>query len=189
MCLTSIRKKASWLLGRAADMDSQKQEFWKEAILKEKIVRLNWFRDNWIKPKLVKKVGEKRGMKLPQINEPQREAKPVKTLTTEGAQVKSRDEKVIIDVMRPVSGETRDVLYDGFSEEETGRYKYLLLRKRKDPEVKYLYPITSNWQYGWGLGDMNKTYVPMYAFNAIVKESFFRKNGVFPRSATSDTVA
>lgn len=38
-------------------------------------------------------------------------------------------------------------------------------------------------------GDMNKTYVPMYAFNAIVKESFFRKNGVFPRSATSDTVA
>lgn len=140
-------------------MDSQKQEFWKEAILKEKIVRLNWFRDNWIKPKLVKKVGEKRGMKLPQINEPQREAKPLKTLTRDGAQVKSRDEKVLIDVMRPVSGETRDVLYDGFSLEETGRYKYLLLRKQKDPEVKYLYPITSNWQYGWGLGKKQKHFL------------------------------
>lgn len=169
-------------------MDSQKQEFWKEAILKEKLLRLNWFRDNWTKhPKSLKKVGEKRRVKLPKIAEPQHDAKPAKqTLRDQGMK---RDEKVSIDVMRPVSEQSRDVLYDGFSKEETGRYKYLLLRKRKDPEEKYPYPITNNWQYGWGLGDMNKAYVPMHALTAIVRESFFRKNGIFPLSSNSDTVA
>ena len=41
----------------------------------------------------------------------------------------------------------------------------------------------------WFVGDMTKANVPMYAKNAIVRESFFRKNGIFPRISSSDTVA
>ena len=131
-------------------MDSQKVDFWKEAILRENLTRLNWFRQNWVKhPKLPPK---ERKVKFPEVTEPPGENKSFQRETTDLSGPKRLDTLSDMNVMRPVSSETRSELYQGFSREETGRYKYLILRKRKSPEDKYNYPITSSWQYGWGLG-------------------------------------
>lgn len=133
-------------------MDSQKQDFWKEAILKENLLRLNWFRQNWVKHP--KPPVRERKVKLPKVPEIAGEKSALsETTDVQVAKPKQLDNLSDINVMRPVSSETRTELYQGFSKEETGRYRYLLLRKRKNPEDKYLYPITSNWQYGWGLGE------------------------------------
>ncbi|XP_062374402.1 protein SPMIP1-like [Sardina pilchardus] len=169
-------------------MDSQRQDFWKEAVLKENLLRINWFRQNWIKHP--KPPSKERKVKLPNVAEPSGE----KSLQSQITEVKVSNPKPLdpgsdTNIMRPVSSETRTELYKGFTKEETGRYRYLSLRKRKNPEDKYNYPVTSNWQYGWGLGDRNKAHVPIYAKNAIVRESFYRKNGIFPRSSSSDVVA
>ncbi|KAL2102123.1 hypothetical protein ACEWY4_001291 [Coilia grayii] len=171
-------------------MDTQRQDFWKEAILRENLLRLHWFRHNWTKhPKPPPK---ERRVKLPKVTKPPKENnESFQSDTTEFDVPEPRRLEILSDtnVMRPVSQETRSELYKGFSKEETGRYRYLLLRTRKNPEDKYNYPITSNFIYGWGLGDMAKAHVPMHAKNAIVRESFFRKNGIFPRSSSTDIVA
>ncbi|XP_071764329.1 protein SPMIP1-like [Centroberyx gerrardi] len=176
-------------------MDPQMENFWKEAILKENMTRLKWFQHNWSKKtgnNAVQKVGERgMGVKLPKINahQPERDTKPSTTAASTVPQRKKMEEAAGWEVMRPPSGNTRQVLYEGLSKEETGPHKYLLLRKDKSPEEKYLYPITTNWLYGWGLGDVSKPCVPKHGRHIIVRESFYRKNGIFPSiTSNSDTV-
>ncbi|KAJ8006478.1 hypothetical protein DPEC_G00107670 [Dallia pectoralis] len=176
-------------------MDYQKPELWKDIVLKEKMLRLNWFRNNWNKTKQVNQVREKPGVKLPQIKQQkpavklpqikqqQPEVKPTRTVVRKGLRI---NETPPVDVMRPVSRETRDVLYDGFTKEEGGRHKYLHLRKQMSPEDKYTYPITSNSQYGWGQGVMKQAYVPEHAVTGIIRHSFYRKSGIFPRCNATD---
>ncbi|XP_067111166.1 protein SPMIP1-like [Osmerus mordax] len=169
-------------------MDSHIQGFWRESILKENMLRLNWFRDNWTKyHNTPKKVSAKARATLPQIAKPPHEGTPSLPTVKDRGQENNCNQTIL--PMRPVSGETRKVLYDGFSKEQTGRYKYLLMRKAKSPEEKYPYPLTSNCEYGWGLGDTTKAYVPMFALNAIVRDTFYRKNGTFPHSTLSDRLA
>lgn len=133
-------------------MDTQRQDFWKEAIVRENLLRLNWFRHNWVKhPKPPPK---ERRVKLPDVTKTHTETHPKssQSVATECDVHKTKRVEVLSDIMRPVSQETRNELYRGFSKEETGRYRYLLLRTRKNPEHKYSFPITSNLEYGWGLG-------------------------------------
>lgn len=143
-------------------MDPQKESVWKEAVLKENMIRLRWFQRN-LKNKTcnqpVQTAGEKqRGVKLPKITQkPEQRAKPSKTppptRPLRKKVVEEEEEATAYTVMRPPSRHTRQALYEGLSQEETGRHKYLLLRKDKSPEEKYLYPLTHNWLYGWGLGE------------------------------------
>ncbi|XP_015207783.1 protein SPMIP1 [Lepisosteus oculatus] len=178
-------------MAREINMDSQRQEFWKEAILKENLIRLNWQKDFWTKNPRVKAkrtpAKEKR-LKLPRIDAPAKKETNVKKESkienlVEAETKKTTEEVLETGAMRPVSRATREVLYQGISKEETGRYKYLHLRKQQKPEEKYVYPVTSNWQYGWQLGDMTKYGAPVYGLTAIMRDSFFRKNGIFPETS------
>lgn len=56
-------------------------------------------------------------------------------------------------LMRPVSPQSRETLYNGLSEEGKGRSQYLKRRVQKMPEEKFDYPLLSSWEYGWRLGN------------------------------------
>lgn len=55
--------------------------------------------------------------------------------------------------MYPVPPATRALLYEGISHYSQGRYCYLNTRKLDVPEKRYLFPITTNFMYGWQLGE------------------------------------
>lgn len=55
--------------------------------------------------------------------------------------------------MYPVLPATRALLYEGISHDFQGRYRYLNTRKLDIPEMRYLFPITTNFTYGWQLGE------------------------------------
>lgn len=186
---------------RELNMDTQRQNFWKESIDKEATVRLAWHmrfskefadgslrttsktRKGEISPKLI-------SVKLPTRNERHHKAKfKPKNITTKKEKVKTDTNKDDITLpalveMRPVSGQTRNLLYKGFSALGEGRYAYLQARKQKKPENKYEFPITSGWEYGWKITDAMKrssTKAAEFGRTRIVKDSFYRRNGVIPQ--------
>lgn len=72
----------------------------------------------------------------------------------------------------------RKLLYDGFTKEGKGRAQYLSARTAKIPEVKYGFPLTTSWEYGWRLNDVVKEFhAPKYGRSRIVRDSFYRRNG------------
>ena len=90
------------------------------------------------------------------------------------------DPNALLVEMRTVTPAIRSQLYKGFSKEGTGRYAYLQIRKIKKPEDKYDFPITSSWEYGWRLDDVVKEFrAPQFGRSRIVKDSFYRTNGIF----------
>jgi len=92
--------------------------------------------------------------------------------------------------MRPVDEQSRSALYDGFSREGRGRARYLHDRYRHAPDAKFTYPLVSSWEYGWKVGDEMPAYGrPRHARTAIVRDSFFTRNGVaLPCTANPDAV-
>ena len=50
----------------------------------------------------------------------------------------------------------KDLIYDGVSLEQEGRYKNLEVRRKYKPENKYPFPVTSSMNYGWNMYDNNK---------------------------------
>ncbi|KAK6488156.1 protein ATP6V1FNB-like [Huso huso] len=171
-------------MAREVSMTSQRQGFWKEALLKETSIRLAWHRD--IGKKYAKTATRRtHDIKtvlptIPVIKKQEIKEKDV----AEKLRLVQEKMKPVDDLveMRPVSAETKEVLYHGFSKDETGRHKYLQKRKLKKPEEKYTYPLTSNWAYGWDQGHMEKTYVPPHGKSRIVQDTFLRKSGVFSGS-------
>ncbi|PVD24769.1 hypothetical protein C0Q70_15255 [Pomacea canaliculata] len=83
--------------------------------------------------------------------------------------------------MRPASPSTMNVLYDGFTKEGKGRYKYLKLRYEDIPETKFQFPVISSWEYGWHQAqeikkeDIKK---PENGRTANIQNSFYTRNGV-----------
>jgi len=77
--------------------------------------------------------------------------------------------------MRPPSGATKKMLYDGFSKEGLGRKKYLETRKMKKPEERFDYTVTSNWEYGWQ--QTTDLHPPKHGRSRIVRDTFFRTGG------------
>ncbi|MGH0140367.1 UNVERIFIED_CONTAM: hypothetical protein FKN15_042108 [Acipenser sinensis] len=141
-------------------MTSQRQDFWKEALLKETSIRLAWHRD--IGKKYAKTATRRTHdikIKLPTIPVIKKQEIKEKDVAEKLRLVQERKKPVdeLVE-MRPVSAETKEVLYHGFSKDETGRHKYLQKRKLKKPEEKYTYPLTSNWAYGWDQGKICKVY-------------------------------
>lgn len=57
-------------------------------------------------------------------------------------------------LMRPVSPQSRETLYNGLSKEGKGRSQYLTRRMQKMPEERFEYPFLSSWEYGWRLGNI-----------------------------------
>uniref|UniRef100_A0A8C5CB34 Si:ch211-193l2.10 n=1 Tax=Gadus morhua TaxID=8049 RepID=A0A8C5CB34_GADMO len=89
-------------------------------------------------------------------------------------------------LMRPPSPQTREVLYQGSSHYGTGRGLYLRRRGQMRPEEKFEFPLISSWEYGWRLGDFSVCGSPANGRSAVVKNTFYCRNGVFNRPATTD---
>ena len=83
--------------------------------------------------------------------------------------------------MRPSTPTTREYLYDGFTKEGKGRYRYLQQRYRHIPENKYEFPLTSSWEYGWRLSDVIKKEdikKPQFGRTRIVADTFYTRTGI-----------
>ncbi|XP_007908813.2 protein ATP6V1FNB [Callorhinchus milii] len=158
-------------LSRKFNMDTQQQNFWKETINKEKLLSLCWLRRYQPDPcrPPPRKRERRKLFRLPKIEN---------TSVTVS----------IPNDMRPVTPQTRALLYDGFSKEEKGRYQYLKARVSKGPDEKYEYPFTTSWDYGWRLGDMVKYQTPAHGRSAIIQGTFYRKNGIFASQEATDVV-
>ncbi|CAL8402550.1 unnamed protein product [Arctogadus glacialis] len=89
-------------------------------------------------------------------------------------------------LMRPPSPQTREVLYQGSSHYGQGRGLYLRRRGQMRPEEKFEFPLISSWEYGWRLGDFSVCGSPANGRSAVVKNTFYCRNGVFNRPATTD---
>ncbi|XP_039628675.1 protein ATP6V1FNB [Polypterus senegalus] len=92
-----------------------------------------------------------------------------------------------ITLMRSVTPVTKDLIYQGISREGKGRQLYLQRRTVKNPEDKYELPLLSSWDYGWRLGDfVREVKTPINGRSAIVKSTFYARNGIFNFPAPTD---
>ncbi|KAM9707947.1 protein SPMIP1-like [Menidia menidia] len=96
-------------------------------------------------------------------------------------------------LMRPVSPQTRQTLYQDASQPvripERGRSLYLRRRGHIRPEEKFDFPLLSSWEYGWRLGDHNLDYrTPSWARLSVVRSTFYARNGAFSVPSATDTV-
>ncbi|XP_064160252.1 protein SPMIP1 [Anguilla rostrata] len=90
-------------------------------------------------------------------------------------------------LMRPVSPQTKETLYQGFSKEGKGRHLYLRRRVQKGPEDKFDFPLLSSWEYGWRLGDYDRDYrSPANGRSGIVRNTFYARNGIFHFPSPTD---
>ncbi|XP_071961659.1 protein SPMIP1-like [Antedon mediterranea] len=173
--------------------DVQRQNFWTESIHKEAYTRLAWH-EKYSKefaresregqgvarkrrPNMVPKVHA-----IPELNTKTKvdKEKAKKKEKPDLAALGGDNPDALLVEMRPVSRDVKDQLYKGFSKEGTGRYAYLQIRKIKKPEDKYEFPLTSAWEYGWKLDDVVKEFrAPQWGRSRIVKDSFYRRNGIF----------
>ena len=83
--------------------------------------------------------------------------------------------------MYPVSARHRTALYDGFTKEEKGRYRYLHMRKLTAPEERYRLPVVTSWDYGWRLSDSIKPGQVKFSEHArtrLVEDTFYTRNYV-----------
>jgi hypothetical protein len=174
-------------------LDTRSQNSWKELIDKEAITRISWHQtfkpkpnDNeWFKRSFyTEAVSKPISCSLPPIAPPPQPKPRYDSNNSFDALLRRKidlehDPNEFKDML-PVKKEHIDVLFDGYSKEEKGRYKYLNLRKRIPLEERYQYPVTNSMAYGWKLGEAGQQFkAPTYARNKIVEESFYRRNGAF----------
>ncbi|CAK8689142.1 protein SPMIP1-like [Clavelina lepadiformis] len=184
-------------MARELNMDTQRQNFWKEAIKKEAFVRLAWHGKyaNEIKEQESPTSKEKRlarakkftemvpkpptrSLTLPVINYPKKRPTNV-DMVIKPHQAGDNDPDALLVEMRPVAPGVKRLLYHGFTKEGKGRHQYLQARTFKKPEEKYDYPLTTSWEYGWRLDDVVKEFrTPQFGRSRIVRDTFFRRNGI-----------
>ncbi|XP_074832310.1 protein SPMIP1-like [Carettochelys insculpta] len=165
-------------MARQLSMDTREQDFWKEAFLKELLLRVRWrqryggpikARQEQLRPR---RQAAEQPLKLPALPpapgpQPQ---KPPEEPAGPAASLPATE-------MKPVAPKVQQLLYQGISHDGEGRQRYLQRRARSPPEAKYYSPVTTNFLYGWRLGDVTRGYAPPAPKCRI--ESFFRKNGAF----------
>ncbi|XP_019607178.2 protein SPMIP1 [Rhinolophus sinicus] len=164
---------------RQLNMDTVQQNFWKEDLLREKMLRCEWYRKygSMVKAKQKAKAAAHLPLKLPTLY-PKTPLSPPRAPKAVPLRAPSPALKAPIQSeMYPVLPATRALLYEGISHDFQGRYNYLNTRKLDMPEMRYLFPITSNFTYGWQLGPPVKKELVSCKMCRI--ESFFRKNGAF----------
>ncbi|XP_012784522.2 protein ATP6V1FNB [Ochotona princeps] len=166
-------------MARQLNMDTLRQDFWKEDYLREKMLRCKWYRKygSLVKAEQKAKAAARLPLRLPTLHPkallsppPAPRAVPVTTPSLVA-------EAPLQSEMYPVLPATRALLYEGISHDFQGRHRYLSTRKLDLPETRYLFPITTNFTYGWQLGPPAKQEVVSCKMCRI--ESFFRKNGAF----------
>ncbi|XP_053464566.1 protein ATP6V1FNB isoform X2 [Nycticebus coucang] len=164
---------------RQLNMDTQQQNFWKEEYLREKMLRCEWHRKygSLVKAKQKAKAAARLPLKLPTLypKTPHSPAPGPQAVPSKAPC--SVPEVPFQSEMYPILPATRALLYEGISHDFQGRYRYLNTRKLDMPETRFLFPITTNFTYGWQLGPPVKQELVSCKMCRI--ESFFRKNGAF----------
>ena len=169
-------------------IDTRTQDAWKELIHKEAATRMAWHKT--YKPKVNENEWFKRRFYTQAVNKPIGRSLPPLTAASQQPPKPSENLSQSLNIsdnhsdeyhdMYPVSQNLKDVLFDGFSKEEKGRYRYLNLRKEIPLEERYEFPVSNSMAYGWKLGETGQQFkAPTYARGKIVEESFYRRNGVF----------
>uniref|UniRef100_A0A3B4V6X3 Si:ch211-193l2.10 n=1 Tax=Seriola dumerili TaxID=41447 RepID=A0A3B4V6X3_SERDU len=147
-------------------LTTQSQNCYREQIQKEMLTRLAW---------------KSRYAKLyPQSNLPPPPHLPPRVLSVEG------DGRLSVPpMMRPVSPQTRETLYQDSSHQGRGRSLYLHRRGQMRPEEKFDFPVLSSWEYGWRLGKMEGLSAPRLD---VKQNTFYARNGVFSSPSATDTL-
>ncbi|OBS72686.1 hypothetical protein A6R68_12719 [Neotoma lepida] len=166
-------------MSRQLNMDTLRQNFWKEEYLREMRLRCEWHRKygTLVKAKQKAKAAARLPLKLPTLLPKDPTPPPPVTTTAPSKAPSSVPAVPFQSEMYPVPSDTKALLYEGISHDFQGRYKYLNTRKLNLPETRYLFPITTNFTYGWQLGPPTKK--EMVSCKMCSIESFFRKNGAF----------
>ncbi|XP_063301546.1 protein SPMIP1 [Pelobates fuscus] len=178
-------------MARLVSLTTQQQDFIKESYIKEIMSRVKWQHRYGPEIQVQKKSKQKPktqiDIKLPIIKN--------SSMMTRQEQQELKDiDQTVNDFerradMRPVSPKTQSLLYQCRSRDGKGRNEYLRVRNQMKPEEKYFYPLTSNWAYGWQIGNIDKRQSPFFRRCHIVSDTFFRKNGVLleihPRDVAS----
>ncbi|XP_055139916.1 protein SPMIP1 [Symphalangus syndactylus] len=168
-------------MSRQLNIDTLRQNFWKEEYLREKMLRCEWYRKygSMVKAKQKAKAATRLPVKLPTLH-PKAPLSPPPAPKSAPSKVPSpvpeAPEKEMSE-MYPIPPVTRALLYEGISHDFQGRYRYLNTRKLDMPEMRYLFPVTTSFMYGWQLGPPVKQELVSCKMCRI--ESFFRKNGAF----------
>ncbi|XP_032236923.1 protein ATP6V1FNB-like [Nematostella vectensis] len=179
-------------MGRELNMDTQRQNFWKESINKEAYVRLNWharYSKEFSRSAYVPKP-RKEGMVIKPVASLTLPSKKLDSTTVSKTKLQDsiaqfeaaakEDPNSLLIEMRPVSSNTKKLLYNGFSALGEGRYQYLEKRKMKKPEQKYEFPITSAWEIGWKIDEYCPTMkAAQFGRTKVIRDSFYRNNGIF----------
>ncbi|MEJ1280831.1 Atp6v1f neighbor [Cricetulus griseus] len=142
-------------MARQLNMDTLRQNFWKEEYLKEMKLRYEWHRKygTLLKAKQKAKAAARLPLKLPTLM-PKAPVSPQPASKAAPSKAPSPvPETPFQSEMYPVPPATRALLYEGISHDLQGRYQYLNTRKLDLPEKRYLFPITTNFTYGWQLGE------------------------------------
>ncbi|XP_041946013.1 protein ATP6V1FNB [Alosa sapidissima] len=163
-------------------LTTQNQNCYRELIMKEAYTRLAWkMRYGQDYPRSFTS-HQAKAQGLPQLTVPKPVLPPLVSLP-ERKRVPSPKVKPHLSeapLMRPITPETRDALYQGFSKEGKGRHLYLRHRVLKGPDERFDYPILSSWEYGWRLGDYEQIYrSPANGRSGIVRSTFYARNGIF----------
>ncbi|NP_001388197.1 protein ATP6V1FNB [Rattus norvegicus] len=166
-------------MSRQLNMDTVRQNFWKEEYLKEMMLRYEWQRKygTLVKAKQKAKAASRLPFKLPTMLPKVPVSLPPVSKTAPSKAPSPTPEPLFLSEMYPVPPDTKALLYEGISHDLQGRYQYLNTRKLDLPETRYLFPITTNFTYGWQLGPPAKQ--EMVSCKMCRIESFFRKNGAF----------
>ncbi|KAM9444145.1 protein SPMIP1 [Clarias gariepinus] len=92
-----------------------------------------------------------------------------------------------VPLMRPISPRSKEIFYNGLSKEGKGCSQYLKRRMQKMPEERFYYPLLSSWEYGWRLGDYENDYKsPINGKSAVVRSTFYARNGIFNIPSATD---
>ncbi|XP_054844015.1 protein ATP6V1FNB [Eublepharis macularius] len=177
-------------MARSLNMDTLQQNFWKEEYLKEIMLRFGWHQKYGALVKAKQERHRERHkkamettLKLPSLKAPppgkpgSPPLPPPPAVPPKERDLMGVDAMVLQAEMKPPLREVRALLYQGISHEDEGRYRYLQTRMLLRPEDKYTFPITTNFNYGWQMGNMATSYVAPTPKCRI--DSFFRKNGAF----------
>lgn len=146
-------------------LTTQNQNCYRELIMKEAYTRLAWkmkYGQDYPRSFASHRL-KAQGPPKPTVSKPV--LPPVASLPERRRQASPREQHCpsAAPLMRPVTPNTKDTLYKGFSKEGKGRQLYLQRRVLKGPDEKFDYPILSSWDYGWRLGKKQENDVLGYS--------------------------
>lgn len=124
--------------------------------MKEKMLRCEWHHkySSMVKAKQKARAAACLPLKLPTLHAKSPPSPPLPAPQAVPEKVPSTVQAPPIQSeMQPVPAVVRALLYEGISHDFQGRHQYLNTRKLDLPEKRYYFPVTTNFTYGWQLGE------------------------------------